>query len=193
VSIDAAIFHVDWNNIQLLEQVNSFGINGNGGKARSQGLEWALGYVPVHGLTLQWTGAYTDAKLTTPAPAVHGNVGDRLPYAPKWSTSLDGEYDWDAFANYKYFVGATWSYIGTRQTDFGTDITLTQQVSLPSYNTTAVRLGLDNDHYRVTVYGKNLSDTRGITSYVSQLTAGLNGAVSVIQPRTIGVTLSAKF
>ncbi|HEY0747589.1 MAG TPA: TonB-dependent receptor [Steroidobacteraceae bacterium] len=193
VSIDASIFHVDWTNIQLLEQVNSFGINGNGGKARSQGLEWEFGYIPVHGLTLKWTGAYTDAKLTTPAPAVHGNVGDRLPYAPKWSTSVDGEYDWAAFANYKYFVGATWSYIGTRETDFGTDVTLTQQVSLPSYNTTAVRLGLDNDHYRVTLYGKNLSDTRGITNYTNQLAPNLNGTVSVIQPRTIGVTLSAKF
>src|SRR3984957_11687863 len=85
LSIDASIFHVDWTDIQLLEQVDNTGINGNGGKAKSQGLEWAVGYVPVHGLSLQWTGAYTDAKLTTDAPAVNGHTGDRLPYAPKWS------------------------------------------------------------------------------------------------------------
>jgi outer membrane receptor protein involved in Fe transport len=193
LSVDAAIFHVDWTNIQLLEQVDNTGINGNGGKARSQGFEWTVGYVPLHGLTLQWTGAYTDAKLTTPAPAVHGNTGDRLPYAPKWSTSLDGEYDWAAFANFNYFVGATWSYVGNRETDFGSDVTLTTQVSLPSYNTYAARLGLDNTRYRVTLYGKNLSDSRGITSYVSQGAPGLNGEIAVIQPRTIGVTLSAKF
>jgi iron complex outermembrane receptor protein len=193
LSVDASIFHVDWKDIQLLEQVDNTGINGNGGKARSQGLEWALGYVPVHGLTLQWTGAYTDAKLTTPAPAVHGNIGDRLPFAPKWSTSIDGEYDGAAFADYKYFVGATWSYVGTRSTNFGTDVTGLTQVSLASYNTYAARVGLDNEHYRVTLFGKNLSDSRGITSYVSQGAPGLNGDISVIQPRTIGVTLSAKF
>jgi outer membrane receptor protein involved in Fe transport len=193
LSIDASIFHVDWTNIQLLEQVDNTGIDGNGGKAKSQGLEWALGYVPVHGLTLQWTGAYTDATLTTPAPAVHGNTGDSLPYAPKWSTSIDGEYDWAAFADFKYFVGATWSYVGARETDFGSDVTLTTQVRLPSYNTYAARIGLDNARYRVTLYGKNLSDSRGITNYVSQGAPGLNGDVSVIQPRTVGVTLSAKF
>ena len=70
---------------------------------------------PLHGLTLQWTGAYTDAKLTTDAPAVHGNSGDPLPYAPKWGTSLDGEYAAAAFANWKGFVGATWSYVGARE------------------------------------------------------------------------------
>jgi iron complex outermembrane recepter protein len=193
LSIDASIFHVDWTNIQLLEQVDNTGIDGNGGKAKSQGLEWGVGYVPVHGLTLQWSGAYTDAKLTTDAPAVNGHTGDSLPYAPKWSTAFDGEYDWAAFADFKYFVGATWSYVGARETGFGTDVTQTTQVRLPSYNTYAARIGLDNARYRVTLYGKNLSDSRGITNYVSQGAPGLNGDVSVIQPRTVGVTLSAKF
>jgi iron complex outermembrane recepter protein len=193
LSIDVAAFHVDWTDIQLLETVNGFTVNGNGGKARSQGLEWTFGYVPVHGLTLSWTGAYTDAKLTEPVPALHGLSGDPLPYAPKWSTSLDGEYDWAAFANYKVFVGGTWSYVGTRSTDFGSSVDTTAQVDLPSYNTYAARFGLDNDRYRITLYGKNLSDSRGITSYTSGGAPGLQGTMGVIQPRTIGVTLSAKF
>jgi outer membrane receptor protein involved in Fe transport len=193
LSIDASIYHVDWTDIQLLERVDTFGINGNGGKARSEGFEWALGYVPVHGLTLQWTGAYTEANLTTPAPAVHGNTGDSLPYAPKWGTSFDGEYDAAAWGNWKSFVGATWSFVGTRKTDFGSDVSLTEQMSLPSYNTYGARVGLDNDHWRWTLYGKNLSDSRGITSYASSGAPGLNGEIAVIQPRTFGITLSTKF
>ena len=193
LSIDAALFHVDWTNIQLLEIVNGNGVNGNGGKARSQGFEWALGYVPIHGLTLQWTAAYTDAKLTTDAPAVQGHTGDRLPYAPKWSTSVDGEYDAPAFAQWNYFVGATWSFVGNRSTDFGSDPTAKTQVSLPSYNTYGARVGLDNDLYRVTLYAKNLSDSRGITSYGASGAPGLNGEIGVTQPRTVGVTLSVKF
>jgi iron complex outermembrane recepter protein len=193
LSIDASIFHVDWTNIQLLEIVDNNGINGNGGKAKSQGFEWTVGYVPVHGLTLLWTGAYTDAKLTTDAPAVHGVTGDRLPFAPKWGTSLDGEYTAAAFADYKYFVGATWSYVGARSTEFGSDVTQKPQVSLPSYNTYGARVGFDNDHWRWTLYGKNLSDSRGVTSYNSSGAPGLNGEVGVTQPRTFGVTLSTKF
>jgi iron complex outermembrane recepter protein len=193
LSIDASVFHVDWTNIQLLEIVDNNGINGNGGKAKSQGFEWTIGYVPVHGLTLQWTGAYTDAKLTTDAPAVHGTSGDRLPYAPKWGTSLDAEYMGAAFADYKYFVGATWSYVGARSTDFGSDVTQLLQVGLPSYNTYGARVGLDNDRWRWTLYGKNLSDSRGITAYGSSGAPGLNGEIAVTQPLTVGVTLSTKF
>jgi iron complex outermembrane recepter protein len=193
LSIDAALFHVDWTNIQLLEIVDGNGINGNGGKAKSQGFEWTVGYVPVHGLTLNWTGAYTDAKLTTDAPAVSGVTGDPLAYAPKWSTSLDGEYTAPAFADYKYFVGATWSYVGARSTDFGSDETMSLQVRLPSYNTYGARVGFDNDRWRWTLYGKNLSDSRGISNYGSSLAPNLNGVASIIQPLTFGVTLSTRF
>ena len=193
LSIDVAAFHVNWTDIQLLEVVNNFGVNGNGGTAKSQGVEWTFGYVPVHGLNFTWTGAYTDAYLTAPAPGVNGQDGDPLPYAPKWSTSLDGEYDWAAFANYKAFVGATWSYVGSRSSDFGSNPAGTSQVDLPSYNTIEARVGLDNNHYRVMVYGKNLGNSDGITSYSSGGAPGLNGDIGVIQPRTFGVTLSAKF
>lgn len=193
LSIDVAAFHVNWSDIQLLEIVDNYGINSNGGTATSQGLEWTLGYIPVHGLKFTWTGAYTDAYLTSPAPAVSGVSGDRLAYAPKWGTSVDGEYDWAAFASFRGFLGATWSYVGSRVTDFGSSPSGTAQVVLPSYNTSDVRVGLDNNHYRVTLYGKNLGDARGITYYVSSGAPGLEGEATVIQPRTIGVTLSAKF
>jgi outer membrane receptor protein involved in Fe transport len=194
LSIDVAAFHVDWKNIQLTEIISGFNFNGNGGTARSQGLEWTFAYIPVHGLTFTWTGAYTDAKLTSDAPGVGGVSGDPLPYAPKWGTSLDGEYDWAAFSNYKGFVGGTWSYVGMRSTDFGSSAdAVPTQVGLPSYNSFAARIGLENARYRVTLYGKNLGDSRGITSYQSSGAPGLAGEITVIQPRTIGVTLSAKF
>jgi iron complex outermembrane receptor protein len=200
LTVDVAAFHVNWTNIQLLEQVNGYGINGNGGTAKSQGLEWTVGYIPVQGLTFSLTGAYTDAYLTADAPAVGGVSGDPLPYAPKWSGALDGEYDFAAFANYKAFVGATWAEIGSRRTDFNgapppnsAPPPGTTEVALPKYNTVDARVGLDNNHYRVMLYGKNLGDSRGITSYSNQGAPGLNGEVAYIQPRTIGVTLSAKF
>ncbi|MEP6885925.1 MAG: TonB-dependent receptor [Gammaproteobacteria bacterium] len=192
LSLDLSAFHVDWKNIQLFEVVDGFGINGNGGTARSQGLEWTLGYLPVHGLTFQWTGAYTDAKLTSDAPALDAASGDRLPYAPKWGTSVDGEYDWNLFADFKGFVGATWSYVGSRASDFSSSVaTPPGQLDLPSYNTTAIRLGVDNGKYRVSLYGKNLSDSRGITNFLGS--GSPYPQVTVIQPRTVGVALSAKF
>ncbi|MGA3157437.1 MAG: TonB-dependent receptor [Steroidobacteraceae bacterium] len=194
VSVDLAVFHVDWKNIQLLEYVDSYGVNGNGGTARSEGLEADLKIIPVRGLTFTWTGAYTDAVLTSPAPAVNGVSGDPMPFSPKWSTAIDGEYDWAAFSDYNAFVGATWSYIGTRSTDFASSAAAAPaQATLPSYNTFAARLGLQSTRYLFELYGKNLSNSRGITNYVSSGAPNLAGEINVIQPLTIGVTASMKF
>ena len=192
LSIDFAGFHVDWKNIQLIQEVSGFGINANGGTARSQGFEWAFAYVPTPGLTFQWTGAYTDAKLTSPAPAIDANSGDRLPYAPEWSNSLDVEYRHVMFGNFSGFVGATWSYVGSRSSDFATSAaTPAGQAILPSYSTYAARAGLDNGQVQFTLYGKNLSDSRGITNYASA--GSPYSSVTVTQPLTIGVLVSTKF
>ncbi len=189
--LDVALYHVDWKDIQLLEEVDGFGINGNGGTARTEGLEWSIGYSPLHGLKFEWTGAYTEAKLTSPAPTLDANSGAELPYAPKWGTSLDGEYDWTLFGDLKAFAGATWSYVGARSSDFSSAPSASGQIVLPSYNTTAVRLGIDKGNYRFTIFGKNLTDARGITDYES--VGAPYSTVTVIQPRTVGATLYVKF
>jgi iron complex outermembrane recepter protein len=196
LSIDLAAFHVDWKDIQLYQVVDSIGINANGGTARSQGFEWAFGYLPVHGLTFQLTGAYTDAKLTSDAPDINASNGDPLPYAPKWTTSLDGQYEWAAFGDYKALVGATWSYVDSRSSDYSTyqaspPPAPAVQKELPSYNTWSLRFGLENAHYRFSVYGKNLSDEHGITNFNDA--GSPYPTISVIQPRTFGITLAASF
>jgi outer membrane receptor protein involved in Fe transport len=203
LSIDVAAFLVDWKDIQLSEFVAApgtpgFTINANGGTARSKGLEWTLGLTPVSGLTFTLTGAYVDAYLTSAATATGGNEGDRLPYVPKWSTSLDGAYTWRAFGNYNAFAGATWSYLGSRFNDFSatygaTGFTANPRPELPSYNTVNLRAGLENGRWTFELYGKNVGDTRGITYYTNSATPNYGGAVAYAQPRTIGVLVTARF
>jgi outer membrane receptor protein involved in Fe transport len=203
LSIDVAAFLVDWKDIQLSEFVAApgtpgFTINANGGTARSKGLEWTLGLTPVTGLTFALTGAYVDAYLTSAATATGGNEGDRLPYVPKWSTSLDGAYTWRAFGNYNAFAGATWSYLGSRFNDFSatygaTGFTPNPRPELPSYNTVNLRAGLENGRWTFELYGKNVGDTRGITYYTNSATPNYGGAVAYTQPRTIGALVTARF
>jgi iron complex outermembrane recepter protein len=192
LSLDVAGFLTEWNNVQLLELVNGFAVNGNGGKARSDGVEWDVTLAPLRGLTVAFTGAYTDAKLTSDAPAVGAVNGDRLPWIPRWSASLDGEYDFRAFGETNAFVGATWTYVGDRESDF-TGL-VGAQIDVPSYNTVGLRAGLDLNRWRAEVFAKNVGDERGIVNLggVGMVTGGNRGAV-IIQPRTVGVALSAKF
>ena len=206
LSVDVAAFLVDWKKIQLFEQIvlagqPPFGINSNGGTARSKGLEWTLAATPVTGLTFTLTGAYVDAYLTADAPDAGGANGDRLPYVPKWSTSLDGAYTWRAFSDFNAFAGATWSYMGSRFNDFstvssppgGTTLVPVPRAELPSYNTVDLRAGLENGRWTFELYAKNVGDTRGITYYIDNDSPNYGGAVNYLQPRTIGALITARF
>jgi outer membrane receptor protein involved in Fe transport len=203
LSVDVAAFLVDWKKIQLFEFVQAagtpgFGINANGGTARSKGLEWTLGLTPVTGLNFTLTGAYVDAYLTSAAPDAGGNDGDRLPYVPKLSTSLDGAYTWRAFSDYNAFAGATWNYIGSRFNDFSTTPTATglapnPRPELPSYNTVNLRAGLENGRWTFELYCRNVGDTRGIAYYINSTTPNYGGAVNYVLPRTVGALVTARF
>jgi iron complex outermembrane recepter protein len=202
LSIDVAAFLINWQKIQLFEFVENFGINANGGSAQSKGLEWTLGLSPVTGLNFLLTGAYIDAYLTADAPAAGGSNGDPLPYAPKWSTSLDGSYTWHAAGNWDGFAGATWSYVGSRISDFAASTTVVggavvfvpnPRETLPSYNTVNLRAGLEDARWSFELYVKNVGDERGITSYSNSGTPNFGGSIALIQPRTIGATATVRF
>jgi len=198
-SVDLAAFLVDWKKIQLFEFVQTsgqvgYGINANGGTARSKGLEWTLAATPVTGLTFTLTGAYVDAYLTSAAPDAGGNEGDRLPYVPKWSTSLDGAYTWRAFSDFNAFAGATWSYMGSRFNDFSTSgLVPDVRPELPSYETVDLRAGLENGRWTFELYGKNVGDTHGIAYYVNAGSPNYGGVLNYVQPRTIGALVMARF
>jgi iron complex outermembrane recepter protein len=198
LSVDVDAFLVQWKKIQLFEFVDNFGINANGGTATSKGLEWTFGLTPVDGLNLTLTGAYVDAYLTSDAPAAGGITGDPLPYAPKWSDSLDAIYTWKAFADYNAFAGATWSYIGSRVDDFAATAAVVggaivfepnPRVGLGGYNTLDLRTGLQDERWTFELYVKNLTDNRGLTFYSNTGTPNFGGSIAIEQPRTIGVTI----
>jgi iron complex outermembrane receptor protein len=198
-SLDVAAFHIDWKDIQLLTVIGGFGVNGNGGKASSDGIEWNAQFIPTHGLTLGWDGAYTDAKLTSDTnPLVGGKKGDPLPYAPKWTMALNGDYQFPAFGH-DAFVGASWRYVGDRGTDYGSSAP--RQRTMPSYSIIDLRAGIDIKRWTLEAYAKNLGDTRGFTAVGANnsVAGGATGPATpgltayLIQPRTIGLTLTARF
>lgn len=118
--------------------------------ARASSGPW--GSTPADGLKFALTGAYVDAYLTENAPAAGANDGDRLPYAPKWSGSLDGSYTWRIFRDVNVSAGATWSCIGSRTSVYSATTEVVggavvaipnPRAELPSYDTVNL-LGLDN-------------------------------------------------
>ena len=198
VAVDITGYYIDWRNVQVLSVVDTsagpFTLNGNAGQAVSKGVEWSINWVPLHGLTLSAVGDYTDTRLTADALALGGSEGDFLPYVPNISASVTAEYRWRVFRDYHAYVSGTWSFTGQRYTDFSPSITVAEShVLLPSYNTGAIRAGVENKRYSLEGFINNISDERGITFYSNSGGAGQTGQAAFIQPRTIGLVGRVKF
>jgi iron complex outermembrane recepter protein len=204
--VDAAVFRIDWEDIQLLTSDGIVNGNINGGSAQSQGVEWTATFTPTAGLTVLWAGAYTDAELTSntdpplPAPQVTGGLsGDPLPNAPEWTSSFDVDYEWPVFSNAQAFVGGTWRYIGERYSGFSlavASVTGDTQVELPAYSVFDLRAGVDFEHFAVELFAKNVSNELEPVTFggFGSLPPGApNGEASVLRPRTVGVSLTARF
>jgi outer membrane receptor protein involved in Fe transport len=194
LSLDADIFYIDWSDIQLLAVINNTAIDINGGSARSEGLEWNAQWIPLDNLTLSWNGAYTDAQLTADTPPlVGGHSGDPLPWAPKWTTTLDTNYRFAPMGGWTPYLGGGWRYVGERASDFQT---VGSQISLPSYNALDARLGVDWNNWELELYARNLTSAKGYTAFAATGTSAasdLSATAALIAPRLVGVVVRARF
>ncbi len=192
VSVDVTAFYISWSDIQLLANVNNFGVNTNGGGAESKGVEGSVTYVPLVGLTLSANGAFTQANLTEDTPALLGGKdGDRLPFSAPFSGSLNADYSRVLVNDARAFVGASVRFTGRRRSDFNATF---GQTSVPSFTTVDLRAGFDWKAYRVEAYMKNVGDERGFLS-LGGIGSTPNGALQagLIRPRTIGLALTASY
>lgn len=194
-SFELAAYHIDWKDIQLFEVVNQIGINANGGKARVNGLEFSGALRPTPGLTLSANGAYTNAKLLDDTPALTGGfAGDPLPFVPRWSGALHGDYEFPLSPNLGGFVGASLDYIGKRTGAFNDRLANGSLGRLPAYTEVDLRGGVNFGQFTIEAFAHNLFDKRGLVDAVGFApgTFPANAAqASAIRPRTIGLTLTA--
>jgi len=199
--VDASVFYIDWNNIQLsLVSADGFGYTGNGSRAKSEGTELSITARPLTGLSISAWVSYEDAVLTRDFPPlcgavisstcsyIYGVAGDRLPSSAKFSGNLSLEQQFRLSNQATGFVGAIASYVGNRQDVFeGTP----QRTYFPSYTKTDFHAGLKSGPWTTTVYVNNLANVRG-------LLAGGSGfippyAYVYIQPRTVGLSVAKTF
>jgi iron complex outermembrane recepter protein len=197
-SVELAAYHIDWKDIQLFERVNNTGINANGGKAKVDGLEASGALRPVPGLTLAANGAYTNGKLKEDTPPDTGGfAGDPLPWVPKWSGAIHADYEFPLGPTMGGFAGASVSYIGKRNAEFGERNPDGSLVRIPGYTEVDLRGGVNVGQFTLEAFVHNLFDKRGLIDAFgfdggSTFPNGAAGAAA-IRPRTIGVTLTAGF
>ena len=200
-SLDVAAFLVKWKDIQLftavlVDQVN-YGVNINGSKAKSEGVELTATARPIPGLDLSLNGAYTRARLTGNTPtSVGGRIGDALPFSPRLSAAFNADYSWRLSPDAKAHVGGSVRHLSSQTANYSASFVAAhgRQLSVRPYNVIDINAGVDFGHFNVEAYVKNLGNSHGITSVSGPglLPAGAVGA-GIIRPRTVGVTLGFNY
>lgn len=200
LSFEVAAFRTDWKDIIIQTSFGSTQYFVNGGKAVSQGWEATLGLTPVAGLNVRGTVAYTDAHLTEDtavlvAPGVPlGSNGDRLPFVAEWTSSLLADYTWHAFGNWTAAIGGSVNYVGERTSNYSGRA----GIDVPAYHTVNANVSLQNKHWVLSLYGKNLNGSDGIIYLLDRALApalqpnvGLAGGL--LRPRTVGFEVTYRF
>ncbi len=178
-NIDA--FREDYSDIQVntvaLDPVlhSLVTVTENLGRAKYQGFESDLTFVPVAGLSLTANYSYLDAST-------HSSLTP-LPFAPRSQYNLGAEYSFGAVGPGVLSALVGWSWIGTENAGGG---------SIPGYGPLSARATLAEiaagaGHVSVSLWAKNLADRHYI--YVN---TGF-GAISYGEPRTVGVNLTYAF
>jgi iron complex outermembrane recepter protein len=205
LSLSADYFYVDWSKIQLAGIIDqAFGYIFNGGKAKSDGIEFSAEYKPLKGMTLSATFAYDDAILTTtPGNGFPGASGDPLVGSSKYTGSIGAEQRFTINSTTTGFIGASGAYVSTRYGTWSTytpansAATIEYQAPSPAYAYADLRLGVMSNGFTGTLYANNVTDKRGVlsTGPTGSNPSPVGGLwhTAFITPRTIGVSLSKAF
>ena len=114
LQIDASIFFIKWDKIQITEFTpDGFAYYANGGTATSQGLELTSAYRASNSLKISGTLGFTNAHLTEDVPGLSGRSGDRLPLSARWNYALAAEYDLPIAQQLAPKVGGSFRHQGT--------------------------------------------------------------------------------
>lgn len=190
--IDAALYHIDWNDIQAATAAAGIGVLVNAGRAKIDGGELTLRASPTPNVLFGAAFAYQNARFAGDEPLLGAQKGDPLPNVPRYSVTLNG--DWTgATLSLRPTLGATLRFASSRVASFDDNASL-PQYHLPSYASVDLRAGVSFGPIDARLFVRNLLDTRGQLSAQTALSLyGGPAQVALLQPRTIGLSLDSLF
>ena len=198
-SLDASVYYLDWNDTLITSVFQSDAgpvtVDANGEGAESYGFETTATLRPTRGLSLLASVAYNRATLRGDT-GNGGFDGDQLPFAPRWNATLSADYSWNMSNDLEPYIGADVTLVADRPGNFdlGYQTTFGRRVRLDGYATANLRAGVSLGALDLSVFAKNLANSRGLIS-VGAFGERPAGAIAVtpIQPRTVGATVGLAF
>lgn len=205
----ASVYRIDWDEIQFeTASASTSAIIVNGGKARSQGTELELLWAPAVGTVVTAGYSYTDAELTQNvllpvggqlAPGA-GFKGNRLPGVSKQQFSGSVDQRWSMAGGRALLLNLNAAY----RSDFPNRLSprAADYRLFDGFWTVNASFGVElSENLQVLLYGRNLTDEKGISAYANPTFTGAGGAKppaeyrseSLRRPRTLGLRVAWQF
>jgi iron complex outermembrane receptor protein len=196
LSIGASAFLIQWKDLQFYNLVAPFTYaRENVGNAQSAGIEIEVSALPAKGLQLDGSFGFNpteykgfDLKRVNFGTGVETTTaigGNKLSNAPTHTLFLGAQYEYSINTKLKAILRGEIRNLGKQYTD------IQNQIEQPSYTLLNSRIGLTYDKYSLFIWGQNLNNERYLAYGNPDSSFGRQARIA--QPRTFGLTLSAKF
>jgi len=191
-----AVFNIQVSDAQIPTLVPELGFRTatrNGGNFSSTGFESEISANIAKGLQIDWNFGVTSAtysKLALPQTVYVGGkptkvttdfAGNKQLLTPSFTSMVALQYSVSLSKTIHYVARGEWRLLGKQYFD------LPNKYSQDDYSLINVRTGFSTKNYDLMFWGRNLSNTTYI-SYAYNF-----GAATLGNPRTVGVSLMARF
>ena len=205
---NGAVFSDRWDDFQLFVQTTAnIAEVRNVGQARVRGIETDFAAAVGGGFSINGAASYIDAKLLdnycgridasgkpiVVCPTPIAPAGSRLPLSSKFKGSLSVRYAWEA-AGGDMFVEATGAHQGSSWSSLRTRDRVIQGKS-PGFETLDLSAGGTWDDWRVSIYARNVLDSRGELARLTSCPASVCSRIYQvpIRPRNVGLKIGRDF
>jgi len=197
VSLNVALFHIDWKDIQqdVVLPSSGFDFETNVGRATVNGIELEGRWRAAQGLTISAGGSYTRAVFADDTPSLGTDAdgglnvrkGDAVQGVPKYNVRLGAEYRFAAFTLNDMFVRGSGQWTGSSHGSF---VRSSSDYERPGYFTADASAGLTLQQWEFSVFAKNLTNNHTILQQPSIQSVS---EAYYIRPRTIGLSAQYSF
>ncbi|WP_324171837.1 TonB-dependent receptor [Sulfurimonas sp.] len=189
LSLNTAIYHIDWQDLQVNASNGIDFLTTNAGKATSQGIEFELNAKPKDNIEIVASFAYTKSKYdeyyvkATSSTASSNFSNKYLPFVPNYTSHLGMTYK---FIN-GFYVNADYTYTGHVY------MNNTNTLKEDSFSLVNAKVGFKQKNFEVSIWTKNLLDKKYATVYTDFTDSGGGLWARAGAPMTFGIQTKYKF
>jgi len=192
LSLEAALYDIEWRDVQQPTKSGGFVFVTNAGGARIKGGELTLNWKPSKEWRFTANAALIDARLTEDAKGLDAKAGTRLPQTPRFATTLGVTRNF-SIAEHPAYFGVSARYTGKRDAGYPGSATI-PSIKMPAYTLVDLQAGIDFQRFSLSAYVRNLTNKRGFLSIDTGLTANPNLVQAALAPsRTVGLAVNVPF